>query len=203
MFMIEIELKYKLNKTPLIEKLPESEEYVEDIYYDTIDYRLLRNGNFLRLRNNNRIDFKLSTNDLTHLYCKETSFDINDFDSNYVSEILKDIGVNISFQTHKDLLNNLIVLAPIKKHRKSYKLEKNVVMVIDEVDDLGAFLEIEYDLDKASITKEEADYYKKYLEDILNKRNLISSSDIELHIGYVELYLKEYNIEAFNLGIYK
>lgn len=201
--MIELELKYKLNKVPVIQEEITSEKNVEDIYYDTKDYTMLRNGNFLRLRNKKSLDFKLNTNDLTHLYCKETNFSIDHFDRNGVLEVLKAIDVNAAFETGEELLEKLQVLAPIKKYRQSYKLEENVIMVIDEVQDLGTFLEIEYDIDQESITQEEANHYKDYLVNILKKRNLITNEDEEIHIGYVELYLKKYNIDAFNLGIYK
>lgn len=201
--MIELELKYKLNRKPNIQEKITKENDVEDIYYDTQDYTMLRNGNFLRLRNKKSLDFKLNTNDKTHLYCKETNFSVDKFEVEAVSNVLKNIGINTKFKTLDELLKQFQILAPIIKHRKSYNLEDNIVMVIDEVKDLGTFLEIEYDIDKESITKEEADYYKDYLVNILKKREFITSDDEEVHIGYVELYLKKYNVDAFNLGIYK
>lgn len=201
--MIELELKYKLNEIPNITEKISKENEVEDIYYDTSDYKLIRKGNFLRLRNKKSIDFKLSTNDLTHLFCKETNFSVDNFDAKEITHILNDIGVDIKIRSFDELVNSLNVLAPIKKHRKIYQLEQNVVMVVDEVEELGTFLEIEYDIDKESITQEEASYYKKYLLNILKEKNLISEADEEIHVGYVELYLKEYNMKAYNLGLYK
>lgn len=201
--MIELELKYKLNKIPDITEKISDEKEVEDIYYDTSDYKLIRKGNFLRLRNKKSIDFKLSTNDLTHLFCKETNFSIDKFKGKEITEVLNNIGVNIEVSSFDELIKALNILAPIKKHRKVYQLEPNVVMVIDKVEELGIFLEIEYDIDKESITQEEAVYYKKYLVDILKKKNLISDADEEIHVGYVELYLKKYNMNAYNLGLYK
>lgn len=78
--MIELELKYKLNKKPNIQEEITKENDVEDIYYDTQDYTMLRNGNFLRLRNKRSLDFKLNTNDKTHFYCKETNFSVDKFE---------------------------------------------------------------------------------------------------------------------------
>ncbi len=76
-------------------------------------------------------------------------------------------------------------------------------MVIDSLTDLGLFLEIEYDLKKDNITKEEGEYYKKYLISILKKHKIFSSDLKPVKIGYVELYLKKYNIKAYKLGIYQ
>ncbi len=201
--MIELELKYKLNCSPKVDFEITSQKDVEDIYYDTDDYTLIQKGNFLRVRNNKSIDFKLSANDLTHLYCNETNFDLNSFNVDSVAKTLNNIGVDIEFRNSSELFEKLKVLAPIKKHRKSYNIEKNVVMVIDEVEDLGTFLEIEYDIDKESITKDEAEYYKNYLLNILKRNNLLTNQHEEVHVGYVELYLKKYNIDAYNLGLYK
>ncbi len=200
--MIELELKYKINKKPSI-NLEGISSDVTDIYYDTKDYTLLRKGNFLRLRNSKSIDFKLSANDLTHLYCNETNYSVDNFDSKTINKVLNNIGVDINVASSEELFNTLTVLAPIKKHRTSYNLEENVVMVIDEVEDLGIFLEIEYDIDKDSITKEESDKYKEYLINILRENNYITDDDEQVNIGYVELYLKKYNVEAYNLGLYK
>lgn len=199
--MIEIELKFELKDKLNINLKPNSEKVVEDIYYDTKDYKLLKNGNFLRIRNGKQLDFKLSANDLTHLYCKETNYELNNENLKEISNVLKDLDVNINLNNINDLFNELEILAPIKKKRRSYTLEENVVMVIDEVEDLGTFLEIEYDLEEDSL--DNADYYKNLLVDILKKHNIYDTSFREVHIGYVELYLKKYNIEAYKLGLYQ
>lgn len=47
-------------------------------------------------------------------------------------------------------------------------------MVIDEVEDLGTFLEIEYDLDKNEI--DNANYYENMLIEILKKHSLYDIS---------------------------
>ncbi len=165
--MIEIELKYKLKDKIDINKEIKSKKIVEDIYYDTEDYQLLKKGNFLRVRNKKQLDFKLSANDLTHLYCKETNFELIEDNKDNIEKILKGLGIELKLENIADLFNKLKILAPIKKERISYQLEDNVVLVLDNVRDLGYFLEIEYDLDKDMITKEEGEYYKNYLINIL------------------------------------
>ncbi len=201
--MIEIELKYELKNKIKCDLKPNKEKVVEDIYYDTEDYQLLKNGNFLRIRNGKQLDFKINANDMSHLYCKETNFSYSDENVLEIKELLKKLGIDISFNSLDELFESLKILAPIKKKRYIYELEEKVVMVIDEVENLGTFLEIEYDYENDEITKEKGEYYKNYLKDVLRKNNLLNNDLIEVKIGYVELYLKKYNMEAYNLGIYK
>ncbi len=201
--MIEIELKYELKNKIKCDLKPNKEKEIEDIYYDTEDYQLLKNGNFLRVRNGKQLDFKINADDLSHLYCKETNFSYADENVAEIKDLLKKLGIDTSFTSLDELFKNLKTLAPIKKKRYIYNLEEKVVMVIDEVENLGTFLEIEYDYEKDEITKEQGEYYKNYLKDVLKKHSLLNDDMIEVKIGYVELYLKKYNKEAYNLGIYK
>ena len=199
--MLEIELKFELKNKINRTLKPDFIKEVEDIYYDTEDYKLLRNGNFLRIRNGKQLDFKLSANDLTHLYCNETNYLLNDSNMEDISKVLNNVGVDVDLKCVDDLFTNLEVLAPIKKKRASYNLEENVVMVIDEVEDLGTFLEIEYDLDAEKI--DDASYYENMLVEILKKHSLYDDGMRKVHIGYVELYLKKHNMEAYKLGLYQ
>ncbi len=201
--MIEIELKYELKNKIKCDLKPDKEKEVEDVYYDTEDYHLLKNGNFLRVRNGKQLDFKINANDMSHLYCKETNFSYDNKNVSEIKKLLKKLDIDISFTSLDELFKNLKTLAPIKKKRHIYKLEEKVVMVIDEVENLGIFLEIEYDYENDEITKEQGEYYKNYLKDILKKYNLLNDDMLEVKIGYVELYLKKYNKKAYDLGIYK
>lgn len=199
--MIEIELKFELKNKINIYLKPEFEKILEDVYYDTVDYQLLKKGNFLRIRNNKRLDFKLNVNDLSHLVCKENSYELSDDNLQNINQTLKDIGLDIKLQAIDDIYKYFKVLAPIKKKRASYRLEDDIILVIDEVEDLGLFLEIELDLNDEQI--EDGAYYKNILMEALKKNNLYDDSFKEVHIGYVELYLKKYNYDAYLLGIYK
>lgn len=201
--MIELELKYELNKRININLEPASIKIVEDIYYDTKDYELLKKGNFLRVRNNKSLDFKLNVNNLEHLYCKETNYELKDDNISKINEVIKDLNINIHLNDVKDISSKFDVLAHLKKKRYSYKLEENVIMVIDEVENLGNFLEIEYDIDKDAITNEEKEYYKKYLTELLKKHSILLDDMKYVSIGYVELYLKKHNPKAYHLGIYQ
>ena len=201
--MIEVELKYKLKSFPKVE-FPCVEERVEkDIYYDTANYDLLRSGNFLRIRNQEKIDFKLSTNDLTHLYCRETRFSFSPFPSENIEKVFQNLNLEVSCNSYEEFQESLIVLAPILKKRRTYKIDDAITMVLDEIDNLGYFLEIEYDVEQDSITEEEGKKYEDILISVLKENHLLQEEDKKVSIGYVELYLKEHNIEAYHLGLYQ
>ncbi len=97
----------------------------------------------------------------------------------------------------------IIVLAPILKKRKTYKINDSITMVLDEIEDLGYFLEIEYDVEQESITEEEGKKYEDILISVLKENKLLQEENKKVSIGYVELYLKEHNIEAYHLGLYQ
>lgn len=201
--MIEIELKYRLKGLPKVDFPLISESEEEDIYYDTNNYDLLRNGNFLRIRNQKRIDFKLNTNDLSHLYCKEVNFSFEPFPYEKIEEVLHNLGIDISFNSYEEFTKKLDVLSPIIKKRKSYKIDDNITMVLDEIDNLGYFLEIEYDVQKDECNEIEVKRYEELLKNTLKDNNLLTEYDEQVKIGYVELYLKKHNIDAYHLGIYQ
>ena len=98
---------------------------------------------------------------------------------------------------------NLILLAPIVKSRREFEIEPNLHICIDEVEDLGVFLEAEIMIDKDNISDDEAQTYKQLLSSKLVENKLICADDQMVSVGYVELYLKEHNPEAYNLGLYK
>ena len=147
--MIELELKYELNTIPSsvgkLKIIKQKEQ--EDIYYDTPNYDLLRKGNFLRVRDGKRMEFKLFAGDTSHLFCQETVYNLDSFDSNQenINKILASLDLkpveNLnSFKQICDI-NNLQILCPIVKHRTSYTYDENCTISIDQVDNLGLFME--------------------------------------------------------------
>ncbi len=203
--MIEVELKLKVKDFPKLESLNKfKEKRILDIYYDTEDYKLLVGGNFLRIRNDNSVDFKLNVGDNSHLYCKETNFEKEKF-SEYkqIEEIFNSIGVQYSsnYITFEEFLavNKLSKLAVVDKHREVYKVD-DLEICYDEVEGLGKFIELEMDFD------ENADVdFGNLKEVIFNKfKEVTTISDFSfVNIGYVELYLKQYNKKAYELGKFK
>ena len=147
--MIEFELKYRINKIPeALIKIESEPKIVEDIYYDTKNYNLLSSGNFLRLRNNSSIDFKLDIdgND-RHICCSETNFNIKDINHDNESFVntLKALSIETSkFNSFNNFIesSNMNELARIIKKRNKYIIE-DMIISLDNVENLGLFLEAE------------------------------------------------------------
>lgn len=204
--MIEFELRFKVEKFPSEERLKFiKEKDVVDIYYDTKDYKLIREGNFLRNRNNKTIDFKLELGDLSHLFCNELNFDYANFADNLsLQKIFSGLRLDYnkdfdSFETFTQK-NNLIELCKIDKHRRIFKLE-DLEISFDEEKSFGKFIEAEIDLDENEKIDKEA--IKKYILDKLLKFKIIEKPYEKVEIGYVEIYLKKFNPKVYDLGLFK
>ena len=203
--MIEFELKLQVDNFPKLDKAVfVNEKKVYDVYYDTNEFTLLSTGNFLRNRNNKKVDFKLNIGDLSHTYCKETSFNYENFvPTDSLEKIFKAIGMNYNaeFNGFDDFLlkNGLSTLAVIDKHREEYQFE-DLKICFDRAKDIGNFIEIEYQLpDDAVFDKDQIKTY------ILNKmkNNALVNDYKFVNIGYVELYLKKHNPNAYKLGLFQ
>lgn len=204
--MIEFELKYKVKSKARFEKYDTTKSVVQrDIYYDTSDGLLYRAGNFLRKRNDARIDFKLYAGDDSHLFCSETNFNCQTFSSRdeALTDICRRIGLSGKFfGSFDEFLSaySLGVLAPIVKQRYQFHWEE-ILVSIDEVADLGTFLEAELSYPDADFDKELA---KSCLENRLIEAGLIVRGQDEMvTIGYVECYLKRFNPNMYMQGKYK
>ncbi len=203
--MVEIELKFEVKKLPFLDLPLKNEKRILDIYYDTPDYKLIKDGNFLRNRNNNKVDFKLNIGDINHDFCKETRFDYSPFNKHAALKAVFD-GINIKFNKEFNSFegflqaNKLTPLAVIDKVRKIYVLD-DITISLDDCKDIGYFIEAEVNIedDKAF----DIALVKKYIEEVLTKNKIIDSSAKTVSIGYVELYLKKHNLTAYNLGKYK
>lgn len=209
--MIELELKYEINSIPSsignLEIIKENNQ--KDIYYDTPNYDLLRNGNFLRIRDDKRLEFKLFAGDTSHLFCQETVYNLDELNTNEekINQILTSIGLksveNLNNFTQIADINNFQILSPIVKHRISYKYNENSTISIDTVENLGLFMETEIMIDSETLSTEEANQIKDQFIINLQNSGILTGNEKNVNIGYVELYLLKHNIEAYNLGIYK
>lgn len=203
--MVEIELRFEVKKLPLL-KLPlKNEKRILDIYYDTPDYQLIVSGNFLRNRNNNKVDFKLDIGDTDHDFCKETRFDFSPFNNHdALKAVFDSINVNFSknFNNFEEFLhvNKLIPLAVIDKNRKTYVIG-DITISLDDCKDIGYFIEAEVNIEDGKAFDIAA--IKKYIKEVLIRNKIIDFSAKPVSIGYVELYLKKHNLTAYNFGKYK
>lgn len=204
--MIEVELKLQVKKLPKMQGLEcKKTKRVVDYYYDTPDYKLLAGGNFLRNRNNKKIDFKLDVGDLSHTFCKETSFNYDNFAPNEdISAIFNGLGLslNTNFANFKQFIkaNGLKTLSVIDKTRKEY-VYQDLIISLDNAKRIGKFMEIEYSV--PDDTKVDKDQATNYILDKMKATGLLPTDYTKVNIGYVELYLKKHNPQAYNLGLYK
>lgn len=208
--MIEFELKFKISKSPsVLDSYDLLEEMVEeDFYYDTKNYSLIKNGNFLRVRNNKKLDFKLDLGDDLHLCCNETRFGLDSINSENsdFKNVFKALNIDIEnkfkdFNSFVDV-NNFKVIAPIIKKRKIYKINDDLEVTIDEALGLGMFLEAEMMFEDSFVVEDKTVLRDKLIQD-LKKRKIINDDFEMVKVGYVELYLMDNNKEVYEIGKFK
>lgn len=155
---IEIELRYQILDEAEISNFVKKLNFLSvnrivDCYLDTVGADLFKKGIYIRVRNDKKIDIKFNRACLkdSHLelqpYCEEHSF-IMPFSDQSISQINKlhsDLGLkNIAhadLQSYKSA-NNLIEHRIVDKIRSSYDIAEFTI-VLDDVNGLGKFLEIE------------------------------------------------------------
>ncbi|CAN5215379.1 hypothetical protein BH09DEP1_BH09DEP1_5270 [soil metagenome] len=203
---IEIELRYEVidhdQLTKFVEPLQElgSKQDI-DIYYDNNDSLLYQKGIFIRNRNNRKLDIKfnracLDNPDLAiQDYCEEHSFALpllaNDLPK--ITELLISLNLKPSpaadFEQIKDA-NNFIEHYVVDKKRTSYA-HKGFTICVDEVADLGTFLEIELmakDIDDLENIKQEMELL------------LVSLTLRPLRTGYGTLLLRKKDFKQYLQG---
>jgi adenylate cyclase class IV len=155
---IEIELKYQILDDAEISDFAKKLNFLSvnrviDCYLDTIDADLFKKGIYIRVRDSKKVDIKFNSACLRdpglglQSYCEEYSFNLP-FSKEAITKINKVhavLGLNII--NHYDLesykkANNLIDHRIVDKIRSSYNLDQFTI-VIDDVNELGKFLEIE------------------------------------------------------------
>jgi len=209
--MIELELKYQLTAVPEAIKLLKIKREMQqsDIYLDTAEYTLLQCGNFLRLRDKKKLDFKVDLDDASHLYCKETSFNTEEIPQKIteVNKVLQAIGLPLSpaVVSIDDFItrNNFKTLANISKTRVDYIFDKNITISVDNVNNLGLFLEAEIMIEADTINSHDAQNIKNELMEKLSIASIIEKDAKAVNVGYVELYLLKNNPAVYELGKFK
>lgn len=205
MHTFEIELRYKIldgSQLPAflkpLHKISQKNDL--DIYLDSPDVRLYQQGIFVRVRNNKKIEFKFNRDCINnpHLglqdYCEEHSFALPlapiDFDTfNTVATYLGFLPCTYNFESWKQE-NNLAVHYSVDKVRTSYQ-HKLFTLSIDEVKNLGTFLEIEL----MATTVENVAPIKQEMQEFLSPLSLEP-----LKTGYGTLMVRQNNFEQYLLG---
>ncbi len=201
---IEIELRYELideaelpafiaHLTKLFTKR------IVDVYYDTPTRDLLKKGVFFRVRDNKKVDIKFNRACMldpeleAQPYCEEHSYklplEVTDLAS--FSDIVTTIGLRPSTTLEQCMeINKLSTHYIVDKVRTEYTLDEFTI-ALDEVADLGKFLEIEL---MAKTTDE--------LEQVQNRmaQAVLPLSLKPLKTGYCTMILQKQNFEEYLQG---
>ena len=199
---IEYELKAwapsedRLNQLLVGFKKAEKEKFLEDVYFDTSQKELYRRGVFIRIRNGKLVEIKFNPNmnDNSHLDCEETSFQLpfNQTSISLLKAFLTQLGIHdkgiTNLEDAESILQSfgLFNFATISKRREIYT-KPGVELCIDNVKDLGKFIEIE------SVNKELSKQYQEWAD---------SKGIKPIPVGYVELYLRIHDFPTYISGRY-
>ncbi|HZS77240.1 MAG TPA: CYTH domain-containing protein [Ktedonobacteraceae bacterium] len=202
--MIEVELKFAIT--------PDSRARLErnlrtcarclhnsDVYYDTPSFDLLGQAVFVRVRNQQRLEFKFNEQAApAHLFCTERTFSLA-AGPEQIAEMNKLFAEFLPRWQAADTIdggldkNSLIELARIENQRAEYHYE-NMVVCVDHVEGLGDFLEIETQCEEESETPQAIERIQAFAAGLEAR---------QVHIGYVELWLQKYHPLAYRQGKYQ
>jgi len=204
--MIEVELKCALFPQ-LLPKLQERLQHMRfvgivhnvDRYYDTPRFDLLQQAVFVRVRNEHRLEFKFNEKGETaHLQSTERVFSL--FPDPNAREKMNALFTRFlpNWSASSDFSeaitkNNLTELARINNTREVY-VDEVIHLSIDHVEGLGDFLEVEMQCEEGGDTSPALALLHKF----------IAGLDVEhIRVGYVELWLRMHNTQAYQLGKYR
>jgi adenylate cyclase class IV len=203
--MIEVELKFEIAPASRarVEKYLATMGFARrlqnsDTYYDTATFDLLSRAVFVRVRNQQRLEFKFNEQDAPeHLYCTERAFSLAS-ESSQVEEMNNLFAGflpcwRVAGTVNKALRENgLIELARIENRTVEYIYE-NLVVCLDHVEELGDFLEIETQCEEGSETSRAIAQVQAFAAGVEAR---------QVHVGYVELWLQKHHPYAYRRGKY-
>lgn len=198
-FEIKAQLDDRQLQRLLSESTPRGSARLCDVYFDTPDRRLFRNGAFLRIRNNAIVEIKYNSDDqdIAHVQCSEEVYDLPLSPANW-SELVRqlrtwNVADNAQFtpdtQASANLANlGLEELVTVEKQRTEYAYSHaEWIVCVDEVKNLGTFVELEAATADASV--EAARYCAEH-------------GIVNVPIGYVELILRKIDRALYLQGRY-
>jgi adenylate cyclase class IV len=204
-YLIEVELKCELSPQ-LLEKVRQKIQgmqfrgtaYNHDIYYDTPTWDLLRRAVFVRVRNNQKIEFKFNEDaSQEHKLAFERVFPLQTSPSEL--DKLNSLFAYFlptwqSATSFEDALtkNNLTQLVTVNNTREAYANEY-IDLSIDHVKGLGDFLEVETQCEEDGDTIQAQARLQAFVADLHVQH---------IKVGYVELWLYKHNPEAYQAGRY-
>ncbi len=203
---IEIELLYEVLKpeqlssflTPF-QKL--NQKHDVDIYWDTPQAILYQRGIFIRIRNGKKLDIKFNRATLENPdlviqdYCEEHSFSLplQNSDLPKINGLLVSLNLKptvVADVEHLKAVNNFGEHYRVDKMRTSYAHD-SFTLCVDEVADLGTFLEIEL----MASTVENLAAVKQQMQQLIKGLDLTP-----LRTGYGTLLLRKKDFEHYLLG---
>lgn len=203
---IEIELRYEILKQEQLSSFVAPLQKLHckhdiDVYFDNPNDMLHKNGIYIRTRNNKKLDIKfnracLDNPDLAiQDYCEEHSFalPLQEKDLTVINQLL--VSLNLQPMTHASLenlkqVNQFHEQCVVDKIRTSYTFN-NFTICIDEVKDLGTFLEIE-------LMADTAENVLKVKQEMLA---LIHDLDLKpIKTGYINLLLRKKDFAHYLMG---
>lgn len=211
MTTIEVESRFIVTNPEILKKYANSElEYVGsqcqvDMYFDKQDGSLFRKGVFIRLRNGDTIDFKFNMQDFlsgsrfgSHTECNEFSFSYPLEESQFYNfmVVIKILslaeGVEKTFESFLES-NGIKPSIVVEKIREEYKRE-NITVCIDQVKDLGTFLELEMLVSNES----EIEQAREALDHFIPSNFCLE----RLTTGYIALFWRKKDFEIYKAGKY-
>lgn len=203
---IEIELRYEVLQPEQLSSFvaPLQKKHIKhdvDIYFDTPTDYLHKNGIYIRTRNNKKLDIKfnracLDNPDLAiQDYCEEHSFTLplQEKDLAKINQLLVSLNLKpMSIASLENLIsaNHFKEQCVVDKIRTSYQY-KNFTICVDEVKNLGIFLEIE-------LMADTADNVAKVKQEMLH---LIQGLDLKpIKTGYINLLLRKKDFTHYLMG---
>ena len=170
-----------------------------DRYYDTPRFDLLQQAVFVRVRNDHQLEFKFNEQGETaHRQSTERVFSLFPDPSTLekmnalFTRFLPHWSTSSNF-SEAITKNNLTELACITNTREIY-VDGAIHLSIDHVEALGDFLEVEMQCEEDADTSEALALLHKF----------IAGLDLQhIKVGYVELWLRIHNPQAYQLGKYR
>jgi len=203
--MIEVELKFALPQQARtkLQAMLQSAEFIGiihnvDIYYDTAAFDLLKQAVFVRIRNGSALQIKFNEAiEKVHGQVTERTFPLSSYldhteeMNNLFRKFLPAWDAATSFD-EAIRINKLVELVQINNKREAY-VSQGIHISLDHVEALGDFVEIEADYEEGSDTSNAVDTLSSFIADLNLQR---------VKTGYVELWLRIHNPDAYNLGKY-
>lgn len=204
--MIEVEVKCAVApqaRAKLEARLREArfERHIHnvDVYYDTPDWQLLQKAVFLRVRNQQKLEFKFNEQaEKAHIQSTERAFALEPqveqaaAMNELLSHFLPTWNPMPTWEVAR-LENNLVELARIENMRRQYNLD-SIRLCVDHIAGLGDFLEAEIECPEGTDTRQARTQLYTFIAEFATE---------PLPIGYVELWLRQHNPQAYLKGIYQ